>query len=191
MKDFEKASIEEPKEIQIKTTVEQLHNDFYKKAPRYEKAAWNPVESIKKGSGSCMAELLYVAGGLIGGGLVNEQDIFVGFSKTHGEEQPIGFVGKKGKKYAHTFMLITVKDGLTLEMDFRSNRADETPRIQRLAQDELDMDCVGVHSLGDSINEYARIEGGTDLTISDLINLHKEYNQTSSEENEMRFDLDF
>ncbi len=159
-------------ERDVVDTIKGLHRQFLDLVPQYGKKAWDPRVALKDRTGSCMSELLYVAGGLLANGTVSEQDLTVCFSKDHGEEQPTGFVGKSGKKYAHTFMLITLGNGITLETDFRANRADEEPRLQRLLPDELDVDKLYLGPLADAIAEYARVEGTTGPTVSELIGLH-------------------
>jgi hypothetical protein len=186
------------KERDIANSIKELHSDFLARVPNYERKRWDPRYALRNGTGSCMAELLYVAGGLLAQGRVNEEDITVGFSKTHGEEEPIGFVGKAGRKYAHTFVLITLGTGVTLEADFRANRADEEPRIQRLQAEELDEDDVYLGSLTDAIATYAQVEGAVGPTVSELIALHYEdlkpnaaVETSQSPEDEVRFDQDF
>ncbi len=163
---------ENPKERQVYNSIKILHEDFLLKVPQYGKHMWDPRLAIKDKSGSCMAELLYVAGGLLANGTVNEQDITVGFAKSHGKNEPIGFMGKTGKKYAHTFMLLTIGSGVTLEADFRANRADEDPRLQRLLPDELDVDQLYLGALANAITEYAKVEGVSGPTVDELIQIH-------------------
>jgi hypothetical protein len=163
---------ENPKERQVYNSIKILHEDFLLKVPQYGKHMWDPRLAIKDKSGSCMAELLYVAGGLLANGTIREQDITIGFSKDHGIEQPTGFVGKTGKKYAHTFMLLTIGNGVTLEADFRANRADEEPRLQRLLPDEQDVDQLYLGTLADAITEYAKVEGASGPTVDELIQIH-------------------
>lgn len=186
---------EQSKEQQIAERIKRLHEEFFAKVPNYERGMWDPRQAIKEKRGSCMAELLYVAGGLIVDGKVLQKDLFVGFSKDHGEVQDVGFVGKTGKKYAHTFLLITV-DGITLEADFRANRADEHPRIQRLLEDEIDDDQIYLGPLDEAVNQYARIEEKAGPTVSELIALHLGddtliASASQLEEREIRFDEEF
>lgn len=185
-------------ERDIVDSIKELHTDFLAKVPNYERKQWDPRYALRNGTGSCMAELLYVVGGLLAQGKVNEEDITVGFSKTHGEEGPVGIFGKAGKKYAHSFVLITVSTGVTLEADFRANRADEKPRIQRLQAGELDEDGIYLGSLTDAIATYAQVDGAVGPTVSELIALHDKdlkpngaVETSQSPEDVVRFDQDF
>jgi len=182
-------------ERKVVTGIKRLHTEFLQKVPNYEKKKWDPRQSLRDKSGSCMSELLYIAGGLLADGSVSVEDLFIGFSKDHGESYDIGFVGKTGKKYAHTFLLITAGD-VTLEADFRANRADEEPRIQRLQEDEIDNNEVYVGPIMEAITQYARIEGSTGPSLSELIALHLGDETLSKpsyelEEEQIRFDEDF
>lgn len=198
MSELNLSSLEKYNERDIADSVKDLHSQFLGLVPRYGKQKWDPRLALKTGAGSCMAELLYVAGGLLANEVVEERDITIGFSKSHGEEQPIGFVGKSGKKYAHAFMMITIGNGITLEMDFRANRADEEPRIQRLLPDELDMDVLYLGELASAITEYAKIEGVDGPTVKELIGLHNNSESDSQAPNhklenivDITFDEDF
>lgn len=173
-------------ERDIADAVKDLHAQFLELVPEYDKQIWDPRVALREHSGSCMAELLYVAGGLLVNGMINEQDITIGFSKDHGKEHPTGFVGKTGKKYAHTFMLITIGNGVTLEMDFRANRADESPRLQRLLPDELDIGVLYLGDLASAIVEYASIEGVSGPTVDELISLHTN-NEPGTQTTELNF----
>jgi hypothetical protein len=172
MSEQELPPIEQRSEREIADTIKGLHQKFLDLVPQYSNQAWDPRAALKERKGSCMAELLYVAGGLLANGVVKEQDVTIGFAKDHGEEQPTGFVGKSGKKYAHTFMLITLGNGVTLETDFRANRADEEPRLQRLLPGELEVDDLYLGTIASAVTEYARVEGVAGPTVSELMGLH-------------------
>ncbi len=176
-------------ERKIADKVSSLHDEFLQLAPNYARGAWNPKDAIKTNSGSCMAELLYVVGGLLADDLVEEKDIFIGFSKSHGADQSIGFVNKQGKKYAHTTLFITVREGITLGMDFRANRADELPSVQRMREDDLSFeDSYFVGGLEEAIFKYADAVNGEVISTDDLTALHR---NTGRESNEIQFNEDF
>lgn len=75
---------ERPELDEIRDSISKHHKAFLEKVPRYSKAAWNPIDAIKMGEGSCMAELLYVVGGLLHSGVGQEADFNIGFRRDHG-----------------------------------------------------------------------------------------------------------
>lgn len=178
-------------ERQIANKVSLLHDEFLKLVPNYARGVWNPKDAIKSKSGSCMAELLYVVGGLLADGIVADKDVFIGFSKSHGMDVPVGFVGNQSKKYAHTTLFVTVKDGLTLGMDFRANRADEIPRIQIMREDDLSFeDSYYVGGLEEAIHNYTNFVGEENIQVNELIAMHRE-SSNNSVNDAVRFDEDF
>lgn len=174
--------------------IREFHTAFLDMVPNYSYTIWDPRIAIKEKAGGCMAELLYVAGGLINDKIIKEQDISIGFSKEHGQVQPLGFINRAGKKYAHSTMLITVANGLTLESDFRATRSDEIPRVQVLLPEDMDIDRMYIGSLSDAITKYAEVDNGDVPNIKNLIELHnKDFIQTYGkiEKNQVRFDEEF
>lgn len=166
---------EQYNEREIIDQVKIAHENFLKLAPGYSKGVWNPVVAIQNKTGSCMSELLYVAGYLLAERKVVESDITIGFSNKHGEEQLTGFIGKPSRKHAHSTMFLTVREGLTIAMDFRANRPDEDPRIQRLALEDIDnQDTYYIGSMADAISRYASDVGDSSITVTELVKLHQE-----------------
>lgn len=181
----------ESPERQIANKVSSLHDEFLKLVPNYARGVWNPKDAIKSKSGSCMAELLYVVGGLLADDIIADKDAFIGFSKSHGADVPIGFVGNQSKKHSHTTLFITVKDGLTLGMDFRANRADEVPRIQVMREDDLSFeDSYYVGGLEEALHNYASLLGEENIQIDGLMAMHREPSNNNVTDM-VRFDDDF
>ena len=181
---------EQSREAQVRAAISQAHETFFEKVPQYSKGAWNPRQALRYGSGSCMAELLFVAGSLMSKGLVQEDQLTVGFSASHGEDQPVGFVGKSGKKYAHTVLFITQNNGRTLECGFRENRADEAPIIEVLQGQIREPDSFYVGTLPEAIKAYAAVEqDSTPPSVKELISLHNP--DQTIDTSDVRFDQDF
>ncbi len=174
------------------------HKEFLKLVPKYDRKVWDPHVAIKENKGSCMAELLFVAGGLIAERKISEDDIKVGFSKNHGTSQVVDLIGTTGKLYAHSFMLLSVGNGVILEADFRANRADEAPRIQRLLPDELESDKLYIRSLSEAIKLYAEIDNQIGPSVNELVDLYLNYSDKgnsaivrNADSEAVRFDEDF
>lgn len=174
------------------------HKEFLKLAPQYDRKVWDPRVAVKEHRGSCMAELLFVASGLIAEGEISEDDIKVGFSKNHGTSQVVDLIGTTGKLYAHSFMLLSAGNGVILEADFRANRADEAPRIQRLLPDELESDKLYISALSNAIKHYAEIDNQTGPTVNELVDLYLNYSDKgnsasvrNADSEAVRFDQDF
>lgn len=180
-KEFDKS----PEAI-IVDEISSAHNDFLQKVPKFDRSEWRPEQAIKIKTGSCMAETLYVAGALIEKGLVGEDDITLGFSKKHGISEERGFFGSDNK-FSHVFMLVTTPQETTLECDFRRNRADETPRPERLREDEIDLEATHLLPLARAIEVYGAIDDQPNPTVEEIVDLHRD----KQPDNEVRFDQDF
>lgn len=171
----------------------EIHEEFLERAPNYDKTTWTPEAALKKRTGSCMAELLYVAGTLLNDGLLSEEDISVGFSQRHGSDETVGLVGKTAKYYAHTFMLVTIQ-GEVYECDFRANTAEEKPQMNRVIPEEVPAygERLFVGSLDAAMYEYGHRVGTDDSlipTVGRLMALHQPF--LDPDQAEVRFDLDF
>lgn len=166
------------REEQIKSAIIIAHDSFLGMVPGYSKSAWRPVEAIQNKEGSCMAELLYVAGFLLKEGVAQEADLSVMFVRDHGTDQPVGLVGGVAKKYAHTSLLITTGSG-ALIADFRANRADERPQVQRLSSsffsDEEISSRMYIGPIADAIVKYSEADARSSSlpTVEGLIQLHQ------------------
>lgn len=174
-------------ERQIINKVQQLHEEFLEKVPMYGRSIWRPEDALQLKQGSCMAELLYVVGGLLADQRVNEEDITIGFSKEHGQQQPGGPEAKSSKNYTHGTLLLTTPVHTTLTFDFRVNRRDEDVQFQRLTEDQLDIDKTHLLPLGAAIEVYGQIDGMPNPTVEELIALHRP-DQTATK---LTFDEDF
>ena len=95
-------------------------------------------------------------------------------------------------------MLLSVGNGVILEADFRANRADEAPRIQRLLPDELESDKLYIRSLSEAIKLYAEIDNQIGPSVNELVDLYLNYSDKgnsaivrNADSEAVRFDEDF
>ena len=197
MKENDHQSEFENKEQQVYSMIHELHGKFLEVAPKYSRGQWNPIEAFKSREGSCMAELLYVASGLVAKGVLDEKDIAIGFSKKHGSTELTGYVGGVQKKAAHTSAYFIIGNGVTLAADFRAHRADETPQIEKinsLSEEADELNDYYIGSFGEAMHKYATDLNDVPVSIGALIAMH--YGQMDSIDtteitDAVRFDEDF
>ena len=187
-------------ESEIAQIIGDAHQEFLDKVPNYASGVWHPAEALRQYTGSCMAELLYVTGHLLNEG-VKVDDISVGFADHHGQDQSQGFVGKSGKKYAHTSLYVGALDhrGLasTMMADFRAF-SEHHIAVEKMPSDEYANERVlegyTIYPLEDAIKKYA-LEAPQDglPTIDDLKAIangtYSPYDARDT--SQIRFDEDF
>ena len=183
-----------PRSIEVYNRINNLHNDFFALAPRYNREIWSPTEAIKEHAGGCMAELLYVAGGLLYEGDVKEEDLSVRFSTGHGQMIRKGMVGDQVPDFKHVVLLINITQQ-QYECDFRLNRADEKPQFNLVPiEDETyESKSLEFFTFADGIREYAQRVGVRPEeipTVADIVLLHAP-KQRSYEADQVRFDEEF
>ncbi len=175
------------------------HQKFIALAPGYDKSKWSLEDSLKEHSASCMAELQFVAAGMLSRGVVDEQDLSVVFARDHGEMENTGHVGGPKRKFAHVTLLVTTTNNHKLEMDFRAMRADDM-QYDKLPDDDTSLmdERLVVTTLQDGIREYAAKVGEPDdriPTVADLVSLYEHSENLSrlsgERADEVRFDEDF
>lgn len=192
MEHFNNPEVSKP--VQLYSEIYTFHESFYKLAPIYNRKIWSPGEAIKKHAGGCMAELLYVSGGLLFDGTVKEEDLSVRFSTSHGKMIKKGMVGNQVPDFKHVVLLFNI-DNQQYECDFRANRSDEKPRFETVPVDDTsyrDPD-LEFFTLRDGMHEYAKRVGVREEeipSIADIVALH-DPNHTSGDADQVRFDEDF
>ncbi len=187
-------SPEVPKPIQIFEQINELHKDFYKLVPQYDREIWSPEKAIKNRAGGCMSELLYVSGGLLYEGTVKEEDLSVRFSSSHGKMIKKGMIGDQAPDFKHVVLLLNI-DNQQYECDFRLNRADEKPQFSKVPadSDSYSNKSVEFFTLKDGLKEYAGRAGVQKEeipTIADIVSIHAPH-QSSYDSDQVRFDEDF
>ena len=185
---------EVPRPVQIYEQINKFHEDFYNLAPKYNREIWSPEEAIKQHAGGCMAELLYVSGGLLFNGDVKEEDLSVRFSTSHGKMIKKGMVGGQVPDFKHVVLLLNI-DNQQYECDFRLYRADEKPQFSVVPYEDetYSNKSIEFFTLKDGIKEYAGRAGVREEevpTIADIISMHAP-ERPSLEADQVRFDEDF
>ena len=185
---------EVPRPLQINEHINKFHEDFYEIAPSYNREIWSPKEAIKEHAGGCMAELLYVSGGLLYEGTVKEEDLSVRFSTSHGKMIKKGMVGGQVPDFKHVVLLLNI-DNQQYECDFRLYRADEKPQFSVVPYEDetYSNKSIEFFTLKDGIKEYAGRAGVREEevpTIADIISMHAP-ERPSLEADQVRFDEDF
>ena len=185
---------EVPRPLQINEQINSLHEDFYKLVPQYNREIWSPEKAIKEHAGGCMAELLYVSGGLLYEGTVKEEDVSVRFSTSHGKMIKKGMVGGEVPDFKHVVLLLNI-DNQQFECDFRLNRADEKPQFSKVPDDDetYENKSIEFFTLNDGLKEYAGRAGVQKEeipTIADIVSIHAPH-QSSYDSDQVRFDEDF
>ncbi|MCX6729372.1 MAG: hypothetical protein NTV95_01820 [Candidatus Saccharibacteria bacterium] len=187
-------SPEMPKPVQIYEQINQLHEDFYKLVPQYDREIWSPEKAIKIRAGGCMSELLYVSGGLLYEGTVKEEDLSVRFSSSHGKIIKKGMIGDQVPDLKHVVLLLNI-DNQQYECDFRLNRADEKPQFSKVPNDSDSYSDKSIEffTLKDGLKEYAGRTGVQKEeipTIAEIVSIHAPH-QPSHDTDKVRFDEDF
>ena len=185
---------EGPRPVQIFEQINELHEDFYKLVPQYNREIWSPEKAIKEHAGGCMAELLYVSGGLLYEGTVKEEDVSVRFSTSHGKMIKKGMVGGEVPDFKHVVLLLNI-DNQQYECDFRLYRADEQPQFSTVPNDHkaYENESIEFFTLKDGLKEYAGRAGVQKEeipTIADIVSIHAPH-QSSYDSDQVRFDEDF
>lgn len=185
---------EVPKPAEIYGRIEEIHEDFFAQVPNYDRTIWSPQEALKLKAGGCMAELLYVAGGLLQEGKVDKDDLSIRFSKEHGQTITADMLGRSKADFKHVVLMLSI-DGKQYECDFRMNRADEKPQFEAVPPDDeiYNNDRVEFFAFEDGIREYATRAGAPlDQVPSalELASLHQP-GGPSYEADQVRFDQDF
>jgi hypothetical protein len=185
---------EVPRPVHVYEHVNKFHEDFYDLVPKYNREIWSPSDAIKEHAGGCMAELLYVSGGLLYEGTVKEEDISVRFSTSHGKMIKKGMVGNEVPDFKHVVLLLNI-DNQQYECDFRANRSDEKPRFDTVPVDDTSYKDPDLEffTLRDGMHEYAKRVGVREEeipSIADIVTLH-DPNHTSGDADQVRFDEDF
>lgn len=183
-----------PTPDEIRTNIDKLHEDFFARVPNYDRTIWSPEEALKLKTGSCMAELMYVVGGLLHDGKAKEEDVSVRFSKEHGSRQVGDMMGGKKPDFKHVVLMLNIR-GRQYECDFRPNRADEQPRFEAVPPDDEVYDNSGIEffTLAEGVRQYAVRAGVPEEqvpTIAELISLHQPGGHGPGYD-EVRFDQDF
>jgi hypothetical protein len=192
MENFKNPEVSRP--VQIFEKINDLHEDFYKLVPQYNREIWSPEKAIKEHAGGCMAELLYVSGGLLFNGDVKEEDLSVRFSSSHGKMIKKGMIGDQVPDFRHIVLLLNI-DNQQYECDFRLNRADEKPQFSMVPNDSdsYSNKSVEFFTLKDGLKEYAGRAGVLKEeipTIADIVSIHAPH-QSSYDSDQVRFDEDF
>lgn len=185
---------EVPPPSEVRGRIDQVHEDFFARVPNYDRTIWSPEEALKLKTGSCMAELLYVAGGLLHGRIVKEENLSVRFSKEHGKRQVGDMMGGKKADYRHVVLMLNIA-GKQYECDFRPNRADERPRFEAVPSDDeiYTNSDIEFFTLAEGVRQYAVRAGVPEEqvpTVAELISLH-EPGLPGPDYDEVRFDQDF
>lgn len=181
--------------FEVRDAMDQLHEEFYGKVHEYSPGRWQPKDALSSGAGSCMAELLYVAAGLVNQGIVSPNDLTIGFNKDRHGTMQTGNFGKTSLFYAHTFMLITSGDGRTYQAGFRENRADERPQFEALSPDDDDIndERLFIGSIDEAILAYGKALGQTvpEVELFSDIQLRQQGIDPHNQSSNITFDEDF
>lgn len=178
----------------IRQNIDQLHEDFFDRVPNYDRRIWSPEEAFKLKTGSCMAELLYVVGGLLHDSKVREEDVSVRFSREHGKQEVGDMMGGKKVDFKHVVLMLNIA-GKQYECDFRPNRADEQPRFEAVPSDDeiYTNSDIEFFTLAEGVRQYAVRAGVPEEqvpTVAELVSLHEPGSHGPGYD-EVRFDQDF
>lgn len=185
---------ETPTPVEVYDEINGLHEQFYSQVPNYDRTIWSPQEAFKLKTGGCMAEMLYVAGGLLHRGILKENDFSIRFSKEHGRPVSANMIGQQKPDVKHAVLMINIDDK-QYECDFRLYRADEKPQFSAVTPDDeiFSNDGIEFFTLATGISEYASRIGVPleDIpTVSELVSLHEPPSSTYDAD-QVRFDEDF
>ena len=185
---------EVPKPVHLYEHINKFHKAFYKLVPKYDREIWSPREALKENAGGCMAELLYVTGGLLFEGIVKEDDLSMRFSKDHGKMIKKGMVGSQTPDFKHVVLLINI-DNQQYECDFRLHRADEQPQFSTVPYEDetYSNDSLEFFTYADGIKEYATRAGVREEevpSVADIVALHAPHG-ASGDASQVRFDEEF
>jgi len=185
---------ETPTPVEVYDEINSLHEQFYSQVPNYDRTVWSPQKAIKTRTGGCMAEMLYVAGGLLHSGILRENDFSIRFSKDHGKLISVNMIGQQKPDIKHAVLMINIDDK-QYECDFRLYRADEKPQFNAVRPDDeiYNNGSIEFFTLATGISEYAS-RAGVKLedipTVSEIVSLH-ELPSSTYEADQVRFDEDF
>jgi hypothetical protein len=183
-----------PKPVQIYERINKLHEEFFSLAPDYNREIWSPNEAIKEHAGGCMAELLFVTGGLLYDGSVKEEDLSIRFSTLHGKLLKKGMIGELTPDFKHVVLLLNI-DQQQYECDFRLYRADEKPQFSSVPfeNETYSNNSLEFFTFADGLKEYATRAGVREQdvpSVADIVALHNP-DRLDDDATQVRFDEDF
>lgn len=185
---------EAPKPTDIYSQIKSYHEEFYSQVPNYDRRIWSPQEALKLKTGGCMAELLFVAGGLLHDGVLSEQDMSIRFSKEHGKMVSSNMMGSQKPDFKHAVLMLKIYDK-QYECDFRLYRADEKPQFETVQPDDAVYKNPNIEffTLADGITQYASrvgVQQDQIPTVAEIVSLHNP-RTTTFESDQIRFDEEF
>lgn len=186
---------EQSKPIDVVNAITEIHEQFLARVPRYDRRVWNPEDALRTGIGGCMAELLFVAGGLVGREVIDQDNIFIRFRNDHGTVREAGIMQTRQPDIKHAVMMLKIQD-IWFEGDFRAHRAAEDPQFQTVLDAEVILanTDLTIAPLVDGMHKYAHALGVEDEkipTIDDLVEMQDPNYQPKSVEEDINFDETF